>query len=146
MPSQSSESLGKDGLMRWLSHAQPEFKEPAEGRAEALAIPCPARPDFQEPVEGLADALAVSCMPGPTCMPRLPDHCASPSVSAYFRSPNEIGFAAPLLTAVPQAEQGEKGALSCCVSKACPGRGAMRGLHLGAHLLIYNLDIVATFS
>uniref|UniRef100_A0A1B8Y2G2 Uncharacterized protein n=1 Tax=Xenopus tropicalis TaxID=8364 RepID=A0A1B8Y2G2_XENTR len=146
MPSQSSRSLGKDGLKPWLSHAQPEFQEPGEGRAKALAIPCPARPDFQEPVEGLADALAVSCMPGPTCMPRLPDHCASPSVSAYFRSPNEIGFAAPLLTAVPQAEQGEKGALSCCVSKACPGRGAMRGLHLGAHLLIYNLDIVATFS
>eukprot|EP00079_Xenopus_tropicalis_P037434 XP_017951205.1 PREDICTED: fish-egg lectin-like [Xenopus tropicalis] len=107
MPSQSSKSLGKDWLMHCLSHAQPEF---------------------QEPVEGLADALAVSCMPGPTCMPRLPDHCASPSVSAYSRSPNEIGFAAPLMTAVPRAEQGEKGALSCCVSKACPGRGAMRDL------------------
>uniref|UniRef100_A0A1B8Y2J3 Uncharacterized protein n=1 Tax=Xenopus tropicalis TaxID=8364 RepID=A0A1B8Y2J3_XENTR len=43
MPSQSSKSLGKDGLKPWLSHAQQEFQEPGEGRAEALAIPCPAR-------------------------------------------------------------------------------------------------------
>uniref|UniRef100_A0A1B8XT26 Uncharacterized protein n=1 Tax=Xenopus tropicalis TaxID=8364 RepID=A0A1B8XT26_XENTR len=71
MPSQSSKSLGKDGLHQslkslgkdglkpWLSHAQPEFKEPGEGRAEALAIPCPAR--VQGAGEGRAAVLTVSC-------------------------------------------------------------------------------------
>uniref|UniRef100_A0A1B8XSD8 Uncharacterized protein n=1 Tax=Xenopus tropicalis TaxID=8364 RepID=A0A1B8XSD8_XENTR len=52
MPSQSSKSLGKDGLKPWLSHAQPEFQEPGEGRA-AL--------EFQEPGERRAEALAILC-------------------------------------------------------------------------------------
>uniref|UniRef100_A0A1B8XSF2 Uncharacterized protein n=1 Tax=Xenopus tropicalis TaxID=8364 RepID=A0A1B8XSF2_XENTR len=88
MPSQSSKSLGKDGLQCWLSHAQPEFKEPpefqepGEGRAEALAILCPprvqgvwgrtgglkcwlshAQPEFQEPGEGRAGRCAGYPMP-----------------------------------------------------------------------------------